>query len=519
MTGLSDEPQRVPAGALLEGSGELWALQLDAKATFDRLVAPLRRRRRGARPHPPEPDLRATCPARSPAPRSTWRSSASTSWSRRPTSSASCSTPRPRPTRSTSSTPPSGSRASSRGAPCDCCCGPPAPASGIGWRLLHAGSGTVLSLLERLTGAQLLRDVGDFLSGFDGMYQGFADRAQAIRALLLSDSSAFVVVSAPGGDPLAPGRRADAPAGGGALPARRRRAQPRAPPAPRRPAGGRRPGRRARRRPRPRAASPSAPPRPSPRSRCSGCATSTPIESLRGAIDDYPVIDVPAFAREPVELEGHRRGGRGPRAVSPPRVVVLGAGVVGAACARALADGGAEVRVIDPGAGRAAASWAAAGILSPSHPEELPDALHRPRGDRSRELWERPGPAPPARSSCAAPGWCCWATSPRWLEWRARARPGGGAGSRPTRRGGAASPRSPRSAARGWRPALLGDIPVERTPPPHLEGLRRERRRRGDRHRRLGRAAPAPSAGRGPRRGAPPRPDDALRRRRARRPS
>ncbi len=28
------------------------------------------------------------------------------------------------------------------------------------------------------------------------------------------------------------------------------------------------------------------------------------VESLRGAVDDRPVITVPAFAREPVELEG-----------------------------------------------------------------------------------------------------------------------------------------------------------------------------------------------------------------------
>ncbi len=37
MEDLSDEPQRVQHPAV--GSGQLWALQLDAKATFDRLVA------------------------------------------------------------------------------------------------------------------------------------------------------------------------------------------------------------------------------------------------------------------------------------------------------------------------------------------------------------------------------------------------------------------------------------------------------------------------------------------------
>jgi anion-transporting ArsA/GET3 family ATPase len=79
---------------------------------------------------------------------------------------------------------------------------PVLPGTGLGWRVLHAGSSTVLSLLERLTGAQLLRDVADFLAGFEGMYQGFADRAQAVRRLLLSPAAGFVVVASPQSDPL-----------------------------------------------------------------------------------------------------------------------------------------------------------------------------------------------------------------------------------------------------------------------------------------------------------------------------
>ncbi|HET6690684.1 MAG TPA: FAD-dependent oxidoreductase [Miltoncostaeaceae bacterium] len=69
-----------------------------------------------------------------------------------------------------------------------------------------------------------------------------------------------------------------------------------------------------------------------------------------------------------------------------PRAIVLGAGAVGASCARELARAGCDVRAIDPGAGRAAASWAAAGILSPSVPQELPEPVHA-LAARSLELW------------------------------------------------------------------------------------------------------------------------------------
>ncbi len=74
--------------------------------------------------------------------------------------------------------------------------------AGAGWRMLHLGSSTVLSILERITGGQLLRDVSEFLSDFDGMYQGFADRAKTVHTLLCSDASAFVVLTAPGDAPM-----------------------------------------------------------------------------------------------------------------------------------------------------------------------------------------------------------------------------------------------------------------------------------------------------------------------------
>jgi anion-transporting ArsA/GET3 family ATPase len=73
----------------------------------------------------------------------------------------------------------------------------------VGLRAFQAGGTLVLSLLERLTGAQLLREVSDFLISFDGMYEGFRDRAAAVRGLLTSSDSTFVVVTGTHEEPIA----------------------------------------------------------------------------------------------------------------------------------------------------------------------------------------------------------------------------------------------------------------------------------------------------------------------------
>jgi len=204
MSGLSDEPERVPAGALLgQGTGELWALQLDAKATFDRLVSRyaadeeartrilenrIYRHLSGAVAGAQEymaverlnelvEDGRFECIVLDTPPATNALDFLDA------------------PQRITRFIEGRALRLLLRP-------GAVGGAGGLGWKILHAGSGTVLSLLERLTGAQLLRDVSDFLAGFDGMYQGFAERAEAVRALLLSEQSGFVVIAATEPDSL-----------------------------------------------------------------------------------------------------------------------------------------------------------------------------------------------------------------------------------------------------------------------------------------------------------------------------
>ena len=75
--------------------------------------------------------------------------------------------------------------------------GPMMKAGKFGLRLLAAPSGIVLKTLARFTGAAFLKDVADFMLAFDGMYDGFKDRAGKVRELLKSQKAAFVLVTSP----------------------------------------------------------------------------------------------------------------------------------------------------------------------------------------------------------------------------------------------------------------------------------------------------------------------------------
>ncbi len=75
-----------------------------------------------------------------------------------------------------------------------------APAIGagrLGLRLAQLGGGYIAKTLGRFTGQATLADLGDFLQGFQGMYEGFKERAAAVRALLARDDAGFVLVTSP----------------------------------------------------------------------------------------------------------------------------------------------------------------------------------------------------------------------------------------------------------------------------------------------------------------------------------
>ncbi len=79
--------------------------------------------------------------------------------------------------------------------------GPMLKAGKLGLRLLAAPSGLVLRTLARFTGSDFLRDLAAFMMAFEGMYEGFKERAANVKALLSSPQTGFVLVTSP--NPLA----------------------------------------------------------------------------------------------------------------------------------------------------------------------------------------------------------------------------------------------------------------------------------------------------------------------------
>ena len=73
--------------------------------------------------------------------------------------------------------------------------GPMMKAGKFGLKLLAAPSGIVLRTLSRFTGSDFLRDLTGFMMAFEGMYEGFKERASRVKSLLTSQDAAFVLVT------------------------------------------------------------------------------------------------------------------------------------------------------------------------------------------------------------------------------------------------------------------------------------------------------------------------------------
>jgi anion-transporting ArsA/GET3 family ATPase len=57
-------------------------------------------------------------------------------------------------------------------------------------------------MVRRVTGSELLAEVGEFFAAFEGMYDGFRSRAQRVYDLLKDPGTQFVVVATPDGPAL-----------------------------------------------------------------------------------------------------------------------------------------------------------------------------------------------------------------------------------------------------------------------------------------------------------------------------
>ncbi|HUH06828.1 MAG TPA: ArsA-related P-loop ATPase [Egibacteraceae bacterium] len=75
--------------------------------------------------------------------------------------------------------------------------GPGVAAGRLATRAVGFGTGLVMRAASRITGAAVLHDIGEFFQAFDGMYEGFKERAQSVHALLQSPESAFAVIASP----------------------------------------------------------------------------------------------------------------------------------------------------------------------------------------------------------------------------------------------------------------------------------------------------------------------------------
>jgi anion-transporting ArsA/GET3 family ATPase len=72
----------------------------------------------------------------------------------------------------------------------------------LGVRVVGRGGGALFSVLKRLTGIDLLQDLSDFFQSFGGMATGFKDRAQRVSELLADRNTTFMLVTAPEREPI-----------------------------------------------------------------------------------------------------------------------------------------------------------------------------------------------------------------------------------------------------------------------------------------------------------------------------
>jgi anion-transporting ArsA/GET3 family ATPase len=67
----------------------------------------------------------------------------------------------------------------------------------LGMRVLGRSGGILFSALKRITGIDLLQDLSEFFQSFGDMAQGFSERAQRVKALLGQRGTTFLLVTAP----------------------------------------------------------------------------------------------------------------------------------------------------------------------------------------------------------------------------------------------------------------------------------------------------------------------------------
>jgi anion-transporting ArsA/GET3 family ATPase len=74
--------------------------------------------------------------------------------------------------------------------------------TGIATRLMGRGTGVVFSILKRITGVNLLEDLSVFFRSISGLIGGFKERATAVNKLLGDERTTFLLVTSPEREPI-----------------------------------------------------------------------------------------------------------------------------------------------------------------------------------------------------------------------------------------------------------------------------------------------------------------------------
>jgi anion-transporting ArsA/GET3 family ATPase len=73
--------------------------------------------------------------------------------------------------------------------------------TGFAAKVMGRGTGVVFSVLKRVTGVDLLRDLSVFFRSLGGLIDGFRERAAGVKAILTDPGTLFLIVTSPDHDP------------------------------------------------------------------------------------------------------------------------------------------------------------------------------------------------------------------------------------------------------------------------------------------------------------------------------
>ncbi len=74
--------------------------------------------------------------------------------------------------------------------------------TGFGMKVFGAGTSMMFSVLRRVTGVEVLEDLSEFFQAFSGMVGGFRERAKRVSELLARPETTFLVVCGAQGEPI-----------------------------------------------------------------------------------------------------------------------------------------------------------------------------------------------------------------------------------------------------------------------------------------------------------------------------